>query len=274
MELIYKKGIHRPMVMGIQEVITADIDGFFGDKTTQGVKDFQKSRGMKVTGVVDNSTLLEMYPDMSDKYKILEVVACFEVGIPAECKNAWGKTTTIDDNAGKNYGVLQHNRFGTLQTMRKKFGFEDPGTWYGTPEGARGQLWYFETKILSTATDFAHQIGDPSSLTIFMLCDAITQGGGIYPTKPPVLWDDWIFSKEMIARVQGEYRRYQVQQAFRSAISLFDSQAEAYAEIHPRSGVKKFLKDQLSRRRTAFRGKGKVHGTIYDLSDFGLGPVA
>ncbi len=274
MKLIYKKGINRPMVMGIQQVVGTDIDGFFGGKTESAVSVWQKSKGLKETGIADNASLQLMYPDMDLKYKILEVIACFEVGTPDCCKNAWGRTTTIDDGAGANWGVMQHNRHGSLQLMKKKFGFADPAEWYGTPEGAVGQLWYFETRVLPAATDFAYRMADPSGCTIFMLCDAIVQGGGVYPTKPPVLWDDWIFPKEMITKVQEMYRKYQVRQAFDSSISLFDSQAEAYAEIHPRSGVKKFLKDQLSRRRTAFRGNGTVHGTVYNLSDFGLGPVA
>ena len=274
MKLIYKNGHHRPLTMGIQQVTGADLDGFFGKNTENAVTSYQKLHKLKETGIVDNESLALMLPDMDLKYKILEVIACFEVGTPDSCKNAWGRRTRIDDGAGDNWGVMQMNRFGSLRTMKKKYGFEDPGTWFGTPEGALGQLWYFETKILDAATDYANRIQDMSGLTILLFCDAYTQGGGIYPTKPPVLWDDWIFPKEMIPKVQEIYRKYQVRQAFDSAISLFESPAEAYAEIHPRSGVKKFLKDQLARRRTAFRGKGTVHGTVYDLSYFGLGPVA
>lgn len=272
MKLIYKKGTNRPMTMGIQQVVGAEIDGFFGSKTEGLVKQFQKSVGLKETGICDLPTLEKMYPDMDVKYRIFEVTCCFEVGTPDYCKSAWGKKTKIDDGAGWNYGPMQHNKFGSLQFMKKKYGFDSPDDWYGTPAGAVGQLWYFENKILNYASEFASKIGDPSDLTILLISDAITQGGGAYPTKPPVLWDDWIYPKELIPQIQELYRKYQVRTAFDSALRLVESSGEMYAELHPRSGNKKFLSDQLARRRCAFRGKGKVHGTEYNLCDFGLRP--
>lgn len=270
MKLIYKKGVHRPLTMGIQKVVGTDSDGFFGPKTEEAVKRFQKNNNLKESGIVADETLSAMLPLIEEKYKILEVICCFEVGGPDYCKSAWGKKTKIDDGAGWNYGPMQHNKFGSLQLMKKKFGFENPDVWYGTPAGALGQMWFFEEEILKDAKDFAEKIWSPTPRTRLLLSDAHVQGGGVYPTKPPRLWDDWPFSKDLIPKIQEIYRKYQIKQAFVSCLSLVDSGGEMYAELHPRSGVKKFLKDQLSRRRTAYHGTGVVHGEKYDLSEFGL----
>ena len=40
-----------------------DIDGIFGPKTLQAVKDAQKAFGLPVTGVVDNATWLKIYDE-------------------------------------------------------------------------------------------------------------------------------------------------------------------------------------------------------------------
>lgn len=270
MKLIYKKGVHRPLTMGIQKVVGADSDGFFGPKTEEAVKQFQKDSLLNETGIVADETLEKILPLIDKKYKILEVICCFEVGNPSYCKSAWGKTTIINDGAGTNFGPMQHNKFGSLQEMKKRYKFTDPYAFYGTPEGAKAQMEYFEDVILKPATNFAEKISSNSERFLLVVCDTVVQSGAVYPTKPPVSWNDWTLSKDLIPKIQEIYRKYQPKAAFESSLRLINDLELMYVELRPRSGRSKYLADQLSRRRTAFNGEGVVHGEKYNLTDFGL----
>ena len=255
--------------MGIQEVVGADNDGFFGKHTEQAVEEWQELHRLPVTGEVDQETLDFMLPSMDNVYKILEVITCFEVGF---CRNAWNKVTTVQgDGAGRNLGVMQHNRYGSISIMQKKYGFDDAEEWYGTPAGAKGQLEYFLTYILKPARDFANLISDKRLTTLLMLCDSLVQGGTLYPSRPPRSgnWADWPWP-ELKQTVIDLYKRLPVKEAFIQVLQLVPEPGKMYADLHPRSGAVLFLADQLERRRTAYRGFGRVHGDYYDLSNYGF----
>lgn len=265
----YKVNVNRPLVMGIQEVVGTDIDGFYGRKTEEAVKEYQLSNNLSVTGEVDQETLNPMLPEMSRKYRILEVIACFEVGW---CRNAWNKVTTVQgDGAGESIGPMQHNRYGSLQTMRKRYKFTDPVTFYGSIEGALSQLAYFEEMILQPSEAFALNIlKDDGERTLLMCCDASVQNGSCWPTKRPYLFNDWPYDVELIPQIQDLYRQFPVREAFERALNLIPSQTRMYIQLHPRSGNKLFLNDQIDRRTTAYMGTGQVHGESFNLRNFGF----
>lgn len=269
MNIVYKNKTNRPLVFGIQNIVGVTADGFFGQKTELAVKQWQSKNGLQETGVVSQKELELMLPNIELKYKILEVIACFEVGLPQYTLNAWGRVTEIDDGAGKNYGVMQHNKFGSLQIMQQKYKFSDPEKFYGSVAGAAAQMWYFEEHILSKAKEFCQKYGLKTDRELLMVCDSIVQGGSALPTRSPRSWEDWRLSPNLMKEIQILYTKYPIKRAFEEAMKL-GNPGEIYAELKSRSGVPRWLSDQLSRRRTCYYGKGKVHGTNYDLESFGF----
>lgn len=271
MKLVYKKGKHSPMVMGIQGVVGAEKDGFFGPNTESFIRVYQGNRGLDVDGIVGENTLAVMYKDgLSVTYRILEMIAYFEgAGWKA---NAWACTSEIGDGAGKNYGVMQMNKFGSMQYVIKHYmpEGENFADWIGTPDGAKAQYKYFLDQVLSRATSFALKIGDTNTRTIAMLCDGIVQGGGTYPSRPPRSYSDWELGDDEEERVKVLYEDYDVREAFLKSVRGHERPGRMFAELYPRSGNPKYLDDQLSRRRTAYLGAGRVHGTYYTLVKFGL----
>jgi hypothetical protein len=272
--MTYEKGIHRPMVMGIQGVLGLEKDGFFGKLTDAAVRGYQGDNNLKTDGQVGQKTLSVMYNDgMSLTYRIFELIAFTEMGA---VRNAWGATSTVPgDGAGKNYGVLQVNfGYGSAQQMRDKYLPANTGKSFeelmGSPVGAKAQYQYFMDKIFSRATSFATKIGDSRPRTIAMLCDAITQGGGTYPSRKPRSYRDWVLEDDYLERVKEFYEKYPVKQAFIKSIINYSSPGRMFAELYPRSGVLRFLDDQLSRRRTIFNGYGRIHGSKYVLSELGI----
>jgi len=269
--MIYKKGVQRPMVMGIQEVIRASIDGFFGSITEQKVKDYQADNGFEQTGEVDQDLLDHMFKDgMQVTYRVLEVIACFEIGFK---RQAWGATSVVPgDGAGTNYGVMQVNKYGSMQLMKKYYmpAGEDFTDWIGSINGAKAQYRYFLDRIWSGATAFAYKVGDTSPRAVALFCDAIVQGGHTMPSKAPKTWRDWQLDGNYLELVKHNYEEDTVRRAFIKSVMSYSPPGRAFAEIHPRSGNLKFLDDQLSRRRTVITGQGIVHGDRYDMDLFGL----
>lgn len=268
--ITYKMGTQRPLVMGIQEALEIKQDGFWGKDTEFHVREWQKNNGKEINGIINAKTLQELLPKMNLKYKILEVIACFEIGMPVYTPKAWGKVTEIDDGAGKNYGVMQHNKFGSLQIMQKKYGFQDPEKFYGSVKGAQAQLEYFENYILNKAIKFAQKYDMMTDREILMVCDSIVQGGSETPTRAPRSWENWNLSPNLKKEIEILYLKYPVKEAFDKALRLTDKPGEIYAELKSRSGVPKWLNDQLSRRRTCYYGTGKVHGVVFDLKLLGF----
>ncbi|MCX8008715.1 MAG: peptidoglycan-binding protein [Patescibacteria group bacterium] len=270
MNISYKKGCHRPLTIGIQKIVGTPPDGLFGKKTEEAIKQWQKNNNLQETGIVNKEELKIMLPQIELKYKILEVIACFEVGLPQYTSNAWGKVTEIDDGAGENYGVMQHNKFGSLQVMKAQYNFDDPRTFYGSAKGIEAQMWYFEEHILKKAKEFCTKFNMKTDRELLLVCDSIVQGGSAYPTRPPRSWEYWNLSQTTLKEIQLLYKKYPTKQAFEESLKLTERPGEIYAELKSRSGVPKWLTDQLSRRRTAYYGKGKVHGVEYDLFYFGF----
>lgn len=269
--MIYKIGVNRPMTMGIQQVIGSSIDGYFGPITSQKVKDYQYANGFDETGEVDQNLLEYMFKDgMQLTYRIYELIACFETGFT---RNAWTYTCVVKgDGAGKNWGVLNHNRYGSLQMLKGRYmpKGEDFEEWFYTTNAAKAQYRYFLEIVWARATAFAYQIGDTTPRSVALFCDTITQAGNTLPSKAPKTWKDWKLDGNYLELVKKCYEEDKAKPAFIKAIRSYDRPSIAFAEIHPRSGNLRFLDDQLSRRRTVATGSGVVHGDKYDLSIFGI----
>lgn len=255
------------MVMGAQKVLGftgKNLDGFHGPMTNKVLKQYQSDEGLEVTGIFDKKTLRYMKVDLC--YRVFNLVAQFEGALSKA--NAWGyKSIVPGDGAGWNYGILQHNRLGSMQLLKRQFGNID-GAWFRTPAGSRGQFWYFMKYIFNPSVENANLMGDESERTICMLCDARTQGGGFFPSKKPKSFADWKLDPEWVDIANRLYSEHSVKSAFLSMVLRHSCPGKMFAELYPRSGNPKYLADQLSRRRTVIYGHGVVHGSVIKMEDF------
>jgi hypothetical protein len=276
--MLWQNGINRPMTMGIQWHLVIETDGFYGEETEENVQIYQQTRGLKpedCDGVVGKQTLdLMVAEEMKPEFRILELISCFEVGM--ETHNAWAATSTIKDNMGKNWGVMQVNGPGkegsSYETMKNRYmpRGEDFDDWIGSPNGAKAQGQYFLDLIYPKAVAFAEKIGDSSLRTVAMLCDAIVQGGSTYMRQPPLSYAYWRLGDEALDKVVYNFNSMKVKDALVKKVTDYSEPGKMFAELHPRSGNPDFLKDQLSRRRAVIDGVGNIHGTKYFMEEFGL----
>jgi hypothetical protein len=278
MTTYWQQGDHHPLTLGVQQFLFLQPDGQWGPVTNQAIISYQISKGSTkedADGVIGPTTLGWMVNDgLSPACRALELIGYFEGA--CQRSDAWAYTSIIDDGAGKNYGVMQLNKFGSMQTIMKRYmpSGADFESWIGSGDGAVAQYKYFLELVWAKAWDFALRIGTSNLRTITMLCDAIVQGGDVWPSRPPQSYQDWRLSDEFRDAVVSAYKKYSVREAFfrsvRGAVDFNIEPGQAFAEIHPRSGNPTYLSDQLSRRRTIVDGEGVVHGDRYNLSDFGL----
>ncbi len=277
--MIYKKGVHRPLVAGVQNVVGVEVDGFWGENTEKAVRSWLEGLELPYSGILAGEGLRLLLAMMPISAKIFEVIAICEVG---EIRNAWGQTCDIGDGAGKNYGPLQVNRLGSVSALRKYLPegerFED---WIGTPDGAVATMHWFEEYHMAKAREIVSEImglQTEDERAIGLAVDAIVQGG-FPPQNHAYLWKDlpegdlwkqW----EMKTRELYDRKGVKPSESFRESVAFGRSigldPVDVFAELHPRSGQSRYLGDQLSRRRLWARGEGFVHGEFLRLSDFGL----
>lgn len=269
--MLYKKGTHRPMTMGIQVALGINADGFHGDDTSKAIMAWQSDHNLKKDGVIGSSSFPIIAPDIPLEYKILEMIGVFE-GINSK-KNAWGYTSKIGDGAGRNWGIMQVNRLGSLKNMKKLCGFSDERAWFGTVASAKGQMDYFRKYILKWATEYISDIPKSSPRLLAVVCDSITQGGKPYLSKQPKTWEYWKLCDGEKKRVQSVFKMLEsAKEAFKESMktSCCDP-AWVFAELQPTGGRLKYIQDQFDRRRATVYGKGIVHGSRYDMEkDFGF----
>jgi hypothetical protein len=272
----------------IQTALGIDADGFFGNKTTQAVIDFQKLNILDADGIVGDKTFEQLLTKQHDpRIQVMEMIALMEVSFT---KNAWSATSTVSgDGGGLNYGPLQINRgYGSVQTFCKLYlpkgeVFEE---YICTGEGAKSMVQYYREQIVAKVIDFTEDFGimNPEPALIGVIADGSTQGGAPYPSNPikmESMDEDWptdaLFTawKPLIIKCyEGVVSTSKVHVAFYNAIQLGVDLGipfiKAYAELHPRSGTHIWLSDQLSRRRVWSNGSSKVHGTVLSLDMVGL----
>ncbi len=235
-----------PLIYGIQEYYQIKpVDGLNGPKTRAAIQEI---------GTLD-ITKIKL------EYRLMEIIGCFEMG-PYH-KNLWYATSTIDDGAGKNYGFMQMNKFGSLQIMKKLYAYTDADSFFSSKACIEPQIEYFKRYILDRVVKFGF-INDNDLLT---KCDSLVQNGVMTPSRAPRSYEDWRLGDELLKQVKAEYAKNNFKTAFLNCLPMHE---HMYAELMPRSGVPKFISDMLSRRRCTDYGHGKVHGENYDLSLFGF----
>jgi hypothetical protein len=294
---VIKRGVHRPMTMGLQLALGKKdggylgpkADGFFGEETEAALGVYQEQNNLERTCILDADTFAVVKEDIPFEYLLFELIACFETGL---VKNSWGYAGDCGDGNGMNYGPMQLNRAkGSVQTFEKYYMprnecFE---SYYSTPEGAEAQArYYLDIQIARANRDFNEIFPDVvmTPRMIGLLVDGAIQGGAPFPSHPArnesldVNWPDgeefekWRTQIKVNYKGIGYYDTPKVKVAFIESLAqardLGIDAAVAYSELHPRSGIFIHLGDQLSRRRLWTTGKGIVHDDPYDLSDFGI----
>ena len=233
-----------PLLWGLQQLYEIEpLDGLYGPKTEAALS--------RVT--IDLS-------QVELEFRAMEIIGLFEVG---NVKNPWYAKTVVKSEGWKNYGIVQHNKLGSLKLLKNFAQFTDPEEFFKTPECIPAQVQYFHCYVVKKVIEF----GFSSELDFLCKADALVQGGTLYPSRAPRSWEDWRLSEELLDATQGLYKAFSVKEAFSRACQLHPLM---FAELHPRSGHPLYLGDQLARRRCCATGVGVVHGSRYVLSDWGF----
>ena len=234
-----------PLIYGLQKLYGINpVDGLYGPLTEAALE-----------MVEVNLSEVEL------EFRTLEIIGLFEVG---DCHNPWYRKTVVKSEGWENFGVMQLNKLGSIERLKRFTPFNDPEEFFNSPACIPAQIEYFHCVVIPRVLEF----GFNGELDFLTKCDAFIQGGTLWPSRAPRSYQDWKLGPEYLAEVQGLYRACSsVKEAFSRACALSPTM---FAELHPRSGNPLYLGDQLSRRRTCATGNGVVHGSRYDLSDWGF----
>jgi hypothetical protein len=215
---VVKKGMRRPEAQIFQQVCAdmgfnvGTIDGIIGTKGDSCIRELQKMLEIKVDGLFGKNSWTAFFREnpnylIKDPVKLLQSITC---GYETGALNAYGfAENDIGDNAGANYGVLQHNRLGSMKSLLKMAGRDDLlseynstdkykvnstiASWMGSSSGIKYQDKYFIKNIYNPALKQLSYLDlqfDNSILQLRLIglfTDTITQNGGMYSTyKGPV----------------------------------------------------------------------------------------
>ena len=215
---VIQHGTKRPEVLIFQQMCkdlnynVGPIDGIAGGKVEETILEIQAEVQVKDDGKFGKSSwtlFLEKYSNIriTNPITLLQTITC---GYETGAKDAYGfAQNDIGDNAGANYGVVQHNRLGsmaTLLTLAKEYSLlenynhtnkyivnPDIKNWMGSSKGIEYQNIYFKKYIFNPAKreldllDFTFPQADLNFRLMGLFTDSLTQNGGMYSTyKKPV----------------------------------------------------------------------------------------
>lgn len=224
--VVIRKGTKRPEVIMLQDALKSlDIDvglsdGWAGGGTDGGIREYQKQEFGDDDGEVGRITWTRLLQDAAVEgwtppllRRIHSVIAYYE---NSTRQNAYGATSLLSDGAGVNYGVLQHNRHGSLYRVLQMGGRQDLADryqasnkftrddeiagWMQTPDGVSAQNKYFSATIMRLARKIADQMPtvrdyfageglDPyNERFLLMLADSVTQNGALWSPNAKPFW--------------------------------------------------------------------------------------
>ena len=239
------KGSKRPAVYMLQEALekvgvhAGGIDGNFGPGCDKGVRAFQSAAGLREDGEVGKGTWSVLLRQAYQKG--------FKPGLPRRCQeliswfevdgyqNTYGQAEPdIGDGAGANYGLLQHNRHGSLVHVLKLGGRSDlallyKGTkdksqvipeikeWMGSRSGRDAQnayfmkvVWRLAARQLKTLPEIAGWENNPFlhryyERAMMMMCDTVTQNGTFWSSKRKPFWKSLTAEEAQVAKYRELY---------------------------------------------------------------------
>jgi len=205
-----------------------EVDGWFGNGSAEAVKAFQEKNNLEpVDGVIGKGTASVLLPQAHAagfvpdlNTRIMSVIAFYEV---SNRRDAFGMAENdIGDGAGANYGIFQCNSYGSVVSMLKLAGRSDLVNvyngadkkvvnptiqdWFGSTEGIKTQMRYFEEKLLKLAMKELRAFGafdawedDPSmkkywERAVLLFCDSVVQNGTMWSGSRKPFWkgiEDW-----------------------------------------------------------------------------------
>jgi hypothetical protein len=211
-----------PLLYGLQKLYDiTPIDGLYGPKTKAAVDK-----------LLDYPALYEFdIANIELEYRVLEIIGLFEVG---NCRNPWYRKTVVKSEGWENYGVMQLNKLGSLTLLKNFAKFTDPDDFFNSPECIEAQLNYFHCYVEKRVVEF----GFTGGCDFLLKCDALVQGGTLYPSRAPRSYEDWQLGDTLKREVELLYEKFPVKEAFIRACKLHPLM---FAELHPRSGHPLYL---------------------------------
>lgn len=231
------KGSKRPEVCSYQAALAAagyysgKVDGWFGKgthgrldevgKPKDGLIRFQADNGLRPDGIIGPRTATVLLRQVQAAgwrpnpiRQIQALIAWYETG---STQDAYGMSEPdIGDGAGANYGVVQHNSFGSVEHLLKLAG-EDlllelyrksdkkvPNqtlqSWFGSVPGIAAQNRYFSEVIVQVAKrqmkdlpELCKWKDDPElypywERALLLFCDTVVQNGSMWSSYSKPFW--------------------------------------------------------------------------------------
>lgn len=211
---VLKKGVKRPAAKIFQAFAgnigldAGETDAIIGEKGDECIRKIQSNLGITADGECGQDTwtaIHEAYPQhlMINPLDLLQEITCFAETSARPDPYGFAEDD-IGDNAGANYGVLQHNRLGSLEQLLKENDALDilniynssnkyvvnpeVRDWMGSIAGIKAQNNYFILHIVIPAMKerdrlnyrFENPLMDLRFLGLFT--DSMTQNGTMYST--------------------------------------------------------------------------------------------
>jgi len=227
--IAFRNGTRRPEVFTLQRMLNTvlgedmAVDGWAGRGTAKYITAFQDQQGLGTDGVAGADTqdpLVQLAKgvDLNLMRVIQSIICWYET---SSTRNSYGDTSLLDDGAGTNYGVLQHNSLGSLVNVLYMGGRKDLAdqykkapkdsmdpeikSWMGGEDGIKAQNKYFEKHVWDDAYKILRQIPDfhPNEAPVvnglntrymerawLLVCDSIVQNGALWSPKRKPFWNN------------------------------------------------------------------------------------
>jgi putative peptidoglycan binding protein len=297
---------HRLQELGLYR---GAIDGDFGGETEIAVRRFQRDHGMQIDGVVGSETWRALFPAAVDlpapelleqpiAFRCLALTGAFETTVPPP--GCFAAVAGNFDGQGISFGALQFNLGKrTLQTILVELDRRHPQVMEDTFHDKLGELRAVLATDVRTQLAFARSIQDPSfrlhdpwrgmfrALGRAPECQSVQlEQAASYMDRATQLCErfDVSSSRALALMFDIMVQNGGISAAVGTQIradglrldSRFDAQARELellriiANRRAEAAKARWVEDVRRRKLCIANGKGEVHGSFYDLEEYGL----